>query len=313
MRAARVHRFGSPDVIEIEDVPRPAPDPEQVLVRVAAAGVAPWDAWIREKKSVVNVDLPLTLGSDIAGIVESGGVDVHQFKPGDQVYGATNPQFIGGYAEFALASATMIAKKPPRLSFEEAASAPVVAVTAWQMLFDYAKAQAGQSVLIHGAAGSVGAYAVQLARKAGLRIFATASEKDISFVEGVGGGSSGIEAIIDFRRTQFESVVPRVDIVLDMVGGDTRTRSFEVIKPGGILVSVVSNEPAPPRSIRSVFFLVDVTTERLEKLGELFDRNELEPDVGTVLPLDQARTAHEMLAGAPHKRGKIVLRVASLD
>ena len=313
MRAARIHRFGSPDVIEIEDVPCPVPDPDQVLVRVAAAGVGPWDAWIREKKSVVNVGLPLTLGSDIAGIVESVGSNVHQFNPGDEVYGATNPEFIGAYAEYALVSAGMIAKKPARLSFEEAASAPVVAVTALQMLFDYAKAQAGQSVLIHGAAGSVGAYAVQLARKAGLRIFATASEKDISFVRGLGGGSSGIEAIVDFRTTQFDTVVPRVVIVLDLVGGDTRTRSFEVIKPGGILVSAVSNEPAPPRSIRGVFILVDVTTERLEKLGELFERNELQPDVGTVLPLDQAVTAHEMLAGAPHKRVKIVLRMARPD
>lgn len=141
MKAARIHRFGPPDVIELDDVPRPSPDPDQVLVRVAAAGVGPWDALIREQKSVVNVPLPLTLGSDISGIVESVGSNVHHLKPGDEVYGATNPQFIGGYPEYALASVNMIAEKPRSLSFLEAASAPVVAVTAWQMLFDYARSE----------------------------------------------------------------------------------------------------------------------------------------------------------------------------
>ncbi len=172
MKAARIHRFGGPEVIEIDDLVRPTPESDQVLVRVAAAGVGPWDALIREHKSVVNAPLPLTLGSDFSGLVESVGRDVHHFGPGDAVFGATNPQFIGAYAEYALASAKMIAKKPASLSFDEAASTPVVAVTAWQMLFDYAKAQPGQSVLIHGAAGNVGAYAVQLAHQAGLRVFA---------------------------------------------------------------------------------------------------------------------------------------------
>lgn len=307
MKAARIHSFGSPNVIQIDDLPLPAPDPDQVLVRVAAAGVGPWDALIREQKSVVNAALPITLGSDFSGIVESVGSDVHNFKAGDAVYGATNPQFIGAYAEYVLASAKMIAIKPKRLSFQEAASVPVVAVTAWQMLFDYANAQSGQSVLIHGAAGSVGAYAVQLARQAGLRIFATASSRDLSFVQGLGA-----DTVIDYKETQFEEAVPQIDIVLDMVGGETRERSFRVIKPGGILVSVVSDAAPPagaPVSVRSVFFLVDVSTERLEKLTELFDRGELKPRVGTVLSLDQAQRAHEMLAGAPHAGGKIILNV----
>lgn len=304
MKAARIHRFGSPDVIVLDDVPRPIPEPDQVLLRVAAAGVGPWDALIREQKSAVNVPLPLTLGSDVSGIVEMVGSNVQLFKPGDAVYGATNPQFIGGYAEYALASASMIAGKPRSLSFEEAASAPVIVVTAWQMLFDYAKAQAGQSVLIHGAAGNVGAYAVQLARKAGLRVFATASADDRSFVEGLGADTA-----IDYKNTRFEEVVPQVDIVLDMVGGETKKRSFHIIKPGGILVSVVSGASVqdPPAPVRSVFFLVEVTTQRLDELTALFDQGKLKARVGTVLPLDQARKAHEMLAGAPHRSGKIVL------
>lgn len=307
MKAARIHRFGSPEVIVLDDITRPTPNADQVLVRVAAAGVGPWDALIREQKSVVNVPLPLTLGSDLAGIVEEVGDDVRHFNPGDKVYGATNPQFVGGYAEYALASANMIANKPKSLSFEEAASAPIVTVTAWQMLFDYAKAQPGQSVLIQGAAGNVGAYAVQLACHAGLHVFATASSDNVLFV-----GELGAEKVVDYKTTRFEDVVPQVDIVLDMVGGDTKRRSREIIKPGGILVSVVSQPMPEDRrlgGVRTVFFLVEVTTERLDKLAELFDSGKLKAHVGTVLPLAEARTAHEMLAGAPHKKGKIILSV----
>lgn len=310
MKAARIHRFGPPDVISIDDVSCPEPDPDQVLVRVAAAGVGPWDALIREQKSVVQIPLPITLGSDFAGVVELAGAGVTHWKPGDEVYGATNPQFIGAYAEYALASPKMIARKPQALSFREAASVPVVAVTAWQMLFDHAKAQPGQSVLIHGAAGNVGAFAVQLARRAGLHVFATAASSDLDFVRGLGA-----ETAIDYQTTRFEDVVPPVDIVLDMVGGETRRRSFGVIRPAGILVSVVSNEPPDedvPNPPRTVFFLVEVTTARLDQLTALFDRHELRARVGSVLPLDQARVAHEMLAGAPHERGKIVLDVSDL-
>ncbi|MBV8810048.1 MAG: NADP-dependent oxidoreductase [Acidobacteriaceae bacterium] len=310
MKAARIHRFGPADVIVIDELPRPVPPTGQVLLRVASAGVGPWDALIREKKSVVDSPLPLTLGSDVSGAIEAVGAGVTQFKIGDAVYGATNPEFIGAYAEFALASATMVARKPSSLSFNEAASVPVVAVTASQMLYDYAKAKPGQTVLIHGAAGSVGAYAVQLASQAGLHVFATASSQDTPYVQ-----SLGAKTVIDYKNDRFENVVPNVDIVLDTVGGDTRTRSLRIIKPSGILVSVVS-EPLPRANelgnIRAVFFLVEVTTERLDQIAKLFDRGKLVTRVGTVLPLEQARTAHEMLAGAPHKPGKIVLSISDL-
>jgi NADPH:quinone reductase-like Zn-dependent oxidoreductase len=311
VKAAIIHRFGPPDVIVLDDLPRPTPGPNQVLIRVAAAGVGPWDALIREQKSVVSAPLPITLGSDLSGIVESVGSDVRHFQPGDKVYGATNPQFIGAYAEYALAFANMIARKPMALSFDEAASVPVIAVTAWQMLFDYAKAESGQSVLIHGAGGNVGAFAVQLAQRAGLRVFATASSNESFFLEGL----SAEITVVDYTTTRFEDVVPQVDIVLDMVGGDTQRRSFRCIKPGGILVSAVSGASSDhilPPGVRSVFFLVEVTTQRLEKLTSLFDQGQLTARVGTVLPLDRARQAHEMLGGAPHKSGKIVLSVADL-
>ncbi len=305
MKAARIHRFGPPAVIVVDDLPRPSPGADQVSVRVASAGVGPWDALIRENKSVVNALLPLILGSDLSGVVEAVGLGVTQFQPGDEIYGVTNPQFIGAYAELALASANMIARKPASLSFHEAASAPVVAVTAGQMLFDYAKASSGQSVLILGAGGNVGAYAVQLASQAGLHVYATASADDAPYVQ-----SLGATGVIDYKQARFEAVVPKVDIVLDLVGGETRERSFKIIKPGGILVSTVSEPlPDPGRlaNTRAVFFLVEVTTERLDKLAELFNHGKLAPHVGTVLPLEQVRKAHEMLAGAPHPPGKIVL------
>jgi NADPH:quinone reductase-like Zn-dependent oxidoreductase len=305
MKAARIHTFGPPSVIVIDDLPRPAPGHGEVLVRVAAAGVGPWDALIREHKSVVQTPLPLILGSDVSGVIEEVGPGVSAFQAGDEIYGVTNPDFCGAYTEYAIASAAMVARKPQGLSHVEAASVPVVAVTAWQMLFDYAQAKAGQTVLVHGGAGNVGAYAVQLASQADLQVFATASSADAPYVR-----SLGATTVIDYKTTRFEEVVPPIDVVIDTVGGDTRERSFGIIKPGGMLVSVVS-EPMPERhhsnGVRAVFFLVEVTTARLDKITDLFNRGKLTARVGTVLPLEQARTAHEMLGGAPHSRGKIVL------
>jgi NADPH:quinone reductase-like Zn-dependent oxidoreductase len=310
MKAARIHHFGTPEVIVIEDVPRPTPVAGQVLVRVASAGVGPWDALIRQGKSAVNSPLPLTLGSDLSGTIEALGPGVTQFRPGDEVYGVTNPEFIGAHAEFALASSKMVALKPESLSFTEAASVPVVAVTAWQMLFEYGKVQSGQIVLILGAGGNVGGYAVQFASQSGLHVFATSSSDDAQYVR-----SLGATTVIDYEHDRFEEVIPMVDVVLDMVGGDTRERSLKMIRPGGILVSVVSKPMPNPNdltNIRTVFFLAEVTTDRLDLITNLFKQRKLIPRVGTVLPLEQVRTAHHMLGGAPHKRGKIVLSIADV-
>jgi NADPH:quinone reductase-like Zn-dependent oxidoreductase len=308
MKAARILRFGAPDAIVNDDVPQPQPASSQLLVQVKAAGVGPWEALIREGKSVLTLQLPLTLGSDLAGIVAAVGPGVPNFKTGDEVYGATNPQFTGAYAEYALASANMMAPKPQTLDFVEAASAPVVAVTAYQMLFDYAHATAGQKVLIHGGAGNVGAYAVQLARNAGLHVIATASSADTGYVRNLGASE-----VLD-KNARFESVLSDVDVVIDTVGGETRERSLRVLKPSGILISAVSPIPedvAKRYGARAVFFLVDVTTARLNIVADLFDSGKLVPHIGSVLPLEDARTAHEMLAGAPHKPGKIVLNIAA--
>ncbi len=307
MKAAIISQFGSLDVITVAETERPSPGPGQVLVRVKAAGVGPWDALVREGKSALPQSLPLILGSDISGIVQSVGSGVNAFRAGDEIYGLTNERFIGGYAEYAVATAATIARKPRALSFVEAASAPVVAVTAWQMLFEYAQLTAGQTALVHGAAGNVGAYAVQLAAHAGVHVIGTAAGRDADYVRGLGA-----EKVIDYSTARFEHLVTGVDAVIDTVGGEIRERSFAVIREGGILVSVVSPMPREgiqPRDVRQVFFIVEVTTARLERLTALFDSHALLPQAGTVLSLEEARKAHEMLAGARHRRGKIVLEV----
>jgi NADPH:quinone reductase-like Zn-dependent oxidoreductase len=308
MKAARVLQFGPPSVITNDELLKPEPASGQLLVRVKAAGVGHWDALIREGKVELQ-PLPIILGSELSGIVEAIGPEVSRFKLGDEVYGATNEQFSGAYAEYALPLAKMMALKPKTLNFVKAASVPIVAVTAWQMLFDYAQATAGQTVLIHGAAGNVGAYAVQLASQAGLRVVATAATANLEYVRGLGA-----ERVVDYKTERFEESLTGVDVVLDTVGGDMQQRSLQVLKPGGILVSVVSpvSEALQRRyNVRAAYFYVDVTTARLNKITELFDSGKLVTDVGTVLPLEEARTAHEMLEGAPHKRGKIVLSIAA--
>lgn len=307
MKAARIHKFGGPEVVVIDDLSRPNPGAGELLVRVRAAGVAPWDAIIREGKSKVSPPPPLTLGSDLSGIVEEVGPGVLDFRIGDDVYGVTNAQFCGANAEFADASAAMVAKKPRSLSHLEAASVPVVAVTAWQMLFEYAHVVAGQSILILGAGGNVGAYAVQLAARTGLDIVAVGGLKDLELVR-----SLGAKTALDYRTVNFEQAIPQVDVLIDTVGGETLERAFEKLKSGGVLVSVVSTKPLPQRTgVRSVFFYAEVTTARLGVLTKLFEEEKLSARVGSVLPLKDAQSAHYMLAGAPHKPGKIVLEIAA--
>jgi NADPH:quinone reductase-like Zn-dependent oxidoreductase len=308
MKAVRVHRFGPPEVISLDDLPKPEPGRGEVVVRVKAAGIGPWDALIRSGKSVLPQPLPLILGSDLSGEVDSVGAGVNELQVGDEVFGVTNERFTGAYAEYAVAKAAMLAPKPKTLNHVHAASVPVVAVTAWQMVFDFAQLSSGQSVLIHGGAGNVGGYAVQLAKRAGAVVIATASVENDSYVRRLGA-----DGVIDYRARRFEERVKGIDAVLDTVGGETLDRSYGVLKRGGIIVSSAvqpSRETAEQHGVRAVFFLVQVTTERLKTIGEMIDGGTLQSEVGEVLWLDEARRGHEMLEGAPHRRGKIVIKVA---
>ena len=310
MTAWRVHEFGPPDVMRFERVLRPTPGPSEVLVKVEAAGVGPWDGWIRAGKSALPQPVPLTLGSDLSGDIVAVGPGVSDLRVGDQVYGVTNPGFTGAYAEYAVASAAMVSRKPTSLTYIEAASVPVIAVTAWQALFDQAQLKAGQTVVIHGAAGNVGAYAVQLARRVGVRTIATAATDDLPFVR-----SLGANTVIDFRTQRFEEEVRDADAVIDLVGGETQERSFQVLRRGGKLISAVSRPDqhlAQRHGVEAAFFLVNVTSRCLAEIAGLIDDGHLKTRVGAVLPLADAREAHFMLERVrPQPKGKIVLTVGA--
>jgi NADPH:quinone reductase-like Zn-dependent oxidoreductase len=309
MMAWLVHEFGPPEVMKFERVPWPEPGPGEVLVKVEAAGVGPWDSWIRAGKSALPQPLPLTLGSDLSGVIVATGPGVSGLRVGDQVYGVTNPQFLGAYAEYALASAAMVSNKPASLTHVEAASVPVVSVTAWQALFDHAQLKPGQTVVIHGAAGNVGSHAVQLARRAGVQTIATAATDDISFVRDFGANT-----VIDYRTEQFEEHVRDADAVIDLVGGETQNRSFQVLRRGGKLISAVSRPDqhlAERHGVEAAFFLVRVTSSYLAEIARLVDGGKLKINVGAVLPLADAREAHFLLERVrPQPKGKIVLAVA---
>ena len=303
MLAARIAATGGIEVIDIARLPVPRPGPGEVLVKVAAAGVGPWDALIRSGRSGMPQALPLTLGSDLAGtVLDPGGSD---FAVGEAVFGVTNARFVGAQAEYAVAEANRIAVKAAALSFTEAAAIPVVAVTASTMLFEYGGLQLGQRVLIHGGAGSVGSLAVQFAKRAGAYVLATCFAKDVELVR-----SLGADEVIDVSAGSFVGAAKYADLVIDTVGGVTQTASFDIVVPGGRLISSVS-EPdaalAEARHIQAKWFIVDVTRARLEAVAQLFRDRHIRILIGEVLQLDQIRLAHEMLAGKPHRPGKIVI------
>jgi len=301
MLAARVERFGGPEVVEAQHIPVPKPRSGDVLIKVAAAGVGPWDALVRSGRSGLPQALPLTLGADLSGTVVDAGDS--GFAKGTPVFGVTNTQFVGAQAEYAIAEAGRIVEKPVDLSFIAAAAFPVVAVTASTMLFELGRLELGQRVLIHGAAGSVGSLAVQLARRAGAEVVATCFSADVETVRALGA-----DEIIDVTARPFVGAAKYADLVIDTVGGTTQRASFDVLIPGGRIVSSVS-EPdqalADRAHVKASFFIVDVTRERLEVVVPTLPGLRLA--VGELLPLAQVRRAHEMLAGSPHRPGKIVL------
>lgn len=302
MTAIIVRAFGGPEVLRVETVRVPECGPHEILVRVHAAGVGPWDAWVRGGRSAVPQPLPLIPGSDVSGVVEEVGAAVDGFAPGDAVYGATNARFTNGYAEVAPCDASMMAHKPVGLSHIEAASVPVIAVTAWQMLFEHAGLHKGQRVLIHGASGNVGRYAVQFAVDAGLEVHVTPSPN----------GSSGTSDLGVERIAKLSEPDRGFDAAIDLVGGDTQPQLFGWLRRKGRLISAVGEPDAALAAAHGVparFILVQVKTSDLELIAGLFDRGAIGPWVGEVLPLKEARTAHEMLAGVrEHRVGKIILR-----
>jgi NADPH:quinone reductase-like Zn-dependent oxidoreductase len=304
MKAVRIHSYGHSDQIRLEDVPRPAPGPGDVLVRVRSAGVNPVDWKIREGylKDSMAVSFPFTLGQDFAGEIEECGPDVAGFHRGDSVFGFAS----GAYAEYVTVRAGSIAQKPRNVDFDGAAAIPTPGLTAYELVSDVLRVAKGQTVLIHGAAGGVGGFAVQLARWKEARIVATASTADAAELRQLGA-----DEVIDYKSDRFEDRVKNVDAVMDLVGGPTLARSYDVVKPGGIVVSVVS----PPdqrllaaRQLRGKFFRMERDALRLAKLADLIDRGTVKVRVRQRYPLLAAREAQDLSQnGKSH--GKIVLRL----
>lgn len=309
MKANRIRVFGGPEVILFEDVPRPTPGIGEVLVRVYAAGVGPWDAWVRAGRSALPQPLPLTLGADLAGTVEATGSRDSPFPAGDEVFGVTNPRFTGAYAQYAVASTQMLAHKPRRRDFLESAAVPVVAVTARQMLFRYAKVRSGDRVLVHGATGNVGAYAVQFAHAAGAHVIASVLPRDREVALQLGA-----DEVISHPGEEASPLRGTLDTVIDTVGGKNQTELFAYVRKGGTLISSVSAPDAQLAQrceIEVKFILVDVNTEDLKVIADLIDAQQLLVRIGQVLPLGHARQAHEMLEGLrPLPAGKVVLNAA---
>ncbi len=309
MKAVRLHGRGGPDHLVYEDAPQPHPGLGEVLVRVYATGVIAnelkWDATYQTKAGNPRA-LPIP-GRDLSGVVEAVGHGVTTLVPGSEIYAMLDYCCDGAEAEYTIALPSELAPKPRTLDHVQAAAVPLSALTAWQALFEHAKLVAGQSVLIQGAAGGVGVFAVQLARLAGAQVIATASARNRDFLFELGASE-----VIDYTTTRFEEVVQSVDVVFDLVGGDILQRSWQVVKPAGVLVSVVSPRPAAEvaqgHDARFAWFVVEPNLEQLIQIGTLIDAGHIRPIVETVLPLSEARQAYEQGAKG-HTRGKIVLRV----
>jgi NADPH:quinone reductase-like Zn-dependent oxidoreductase len=312
VKAIRITEYGKPPALT--EVPTPTIGPDEVLVRVRATALNHLDLVEASgmAKQFFPIELPWIPGHELSGIVERVGAQVHHVAVGDAVFGDAASG--GGFAEYAAVKANVIVKKPPTLSYEEAASVPVAAQTAWLGIFTHGHLTRGQTILIHGGAGAVGAYAVQMAAQAGANVVVTASAEDEAYLK-----SLGANQIIDYRKARFEvELREKVDVVLDLIGGETQERSFLVLKKGGFLVA--ANQPVPPEKaaqfgVTGILMNLSPTAESLGAIAGLLEAGKLRADVATVYPLEDAAKAWEDMAGGPaaatrRRHGKLVLRVS---
>jgi NADPH:quinone reductase-like Zn-dependent oxidoreductase len=320
MRAVRIHKFGGgpQDLVYEENVMQPRPKEGELLVKVYATGVTPNEInWIWYHP---DISLPIILGHELSGIVEEVDSKVTNQRVGEAVYGLTDTLSFtrdGAGAEYVIAIDSEMAPKPQSLDHEHAAAVPMAGLTAWQALFNHAHLSSKDTILIHGAAGGVGSFAVQLARWTGAHIIGTASEHNSSFLKDL-----GVNDVIDYKKTSFEDRVHDIDVVFDTVGGKTLERSWQVLRRGGKLVSVASQdlpitfdklqayfkEKGDSYGIDATWFILHPNRDQLIRIGELIDSGRVKPVVDTILPLSQASQAYEGAKGV-HKHGKIVLRV----
>lgn len=307
MKAVRIQTYGGPEVLAYGDVPRPVPGPKDVLVRIHAASINPVDWKIRAgyMKDYIPLTLPAILGLDVSGTVVSAGAGAKAFKEGDEVYAMTNPSpgGGGGYAEYVAVPEDIVALKPKSLDHQKAAAVPLAGLTAWHGLTEVGGLKPGQRVLIHGASGGVGSYAVQIAKALGAFVIGTAQARNQSLLLEL-----GVDQAIDYTAVPFDRAVSDVDLVIDTIGGDTEKRSWIVLKKGGTLASTVSQATAPHAGVTGKYIANHPSGPGLRELAKLAEAGKLRPIVETVLPLAETRKGHE-LSQTGHVRGKIVLQV----
>jgi len=312
MRSAQITRYGNTsEVIEIRQTSTPNLSAGKVLVEVKAAGINPIDWKIREgyMQQMIHLQFPSTLGLDFSGVIKQVGEDVSSdFSQGDEVYGQAGVPSGGSgtFSEMSLASATSIAHKPKTLGHIEAAALPLVGVSAWQAVVEFMGLSNGQKILIHGGAGGIGSIAIQLAKNLGAHVATTVSSDDKQFVQKLGA-----DEVIDYKTQTFEDIVHDYDAVFDTVGGDTYTRSFKVLRKGGIIVSMLeqqNSELMEQFGVKAISQFTQVNIERLSKLAEWVDQNKVKVNVEKSFSLDEAGKALDYLRDI-HPKGKIVLAI----
>ena len=307
MKAIVAHEYGAPDVLKYEDAPRPEPTENELLVRVIACGVNPADPLVVSgvMAKEFGTHLPLIPGYDVAGVVETTGAKVTKFKKGDAVYGYA--LFGGGWAEYAVLAESEAALTPKSMTFTDAAAVPLAALTAWQSLVDVAKVSAGQTVLIHGGSGGVGSFAVQIAKARGAKVIATASTANQDLLRQLGA-----DVAIDYTKTKFEEMAKDVDVVLDPVGRDTLSRSYGVVKKGGIITTLVARPDQAQLDkygIRGVSIFGHPDGNELAEITKLIEAGKIKPIVTQIVPLAESVKALQQ-AATHHTRGKIVIKIA---
>ncbi|MEU6507038.1 MULTISPECIES: NADP-dependent oxidoreductase [unclassified Streptomyces] len=309
MRAISQDVLGGPEVLKEVRLERPKPGPNQVLVRVRAAGVNPTD-WKHRALGVFLGEPPFVLGWDVSGEVAETGIGVAAFRPGDEVFGMLPyPYGAGSHAEYVIAPVRALTHKPASLDHTQAGALPLVSLTAWQALTEHADVRPGQRVLIHAAAGGVGHVAVQIAKARGAYVIGTASAGKHGFLREI-----GVDEPVDYRTTDVTEAVRDVDVVLDTLGGDTSVQSLKVLRPGGVVVSILpvgSSEfpdEAERRGVRAVRMLVDADRAGMEAIAGLAESGKLTAAIAGTFPLADAAKAHA-LGETGRTAGKLVLLV----